>query len=159
MWKLTSAAEVRGTDTVPGTGLLTDNGIVHGHEFSIDEAKDLKRGTGKHAHVVLMPQPSDDPRDPYVSVLCSRQGAYGQQAELAQMEERSVFLDIVSEHVWNVWALIDGNCVRAFAASLDGALSPMVGPGYVLLSQQFNVSVDNITSSFGFILLGLGTFM
>ena len=77
MWKLTSAAEVRGTDTVPGTGLLTDNGIVHGHEFSIDEAKDLKRGTGKHAHVVLMPQPSDDPRDPYVSVPCSRQGAYG----------------------------------------------------------------------------------
>ncbi len=47
----------------------------------------------------------------------------------------------------------------AFAASLDGALSPMVGPGYVLLAKQFNVSVDNITSSFGFILLGLGIFM
>ena len=42
---------------------------------------------------------------------------------------------------------------------MDGALSPMVGPGYVLLAQQFNVSVDNVTSSFGFILLGLGTFM
>lgn len=47
----------------------------------------------------------------------------------------------------------------AFAASLDGALSPMVGPGYVLLAKQFKVSVDNITSSFGFILLGLGIFM
>ena len=47
----------------------------------------------------------------------------------------------------------------AFAASLDGALSPMVGPGYVLLAKQFNVSVDNVTSSFGFILLGLGIFM
>lgn len=35
----------------------------------------------------------------------------------------------------------------------------MVGPGYVLLAKQFNVSVDNITSSFGFILLGLGIFM
>ena len=47
----------------------------------------------------------------------------------------------------------------AFAASLDGALSPMVGPGYVLLAKQFDVSVDNITSSFGFLLLGLGIFM
>ena len=47
----------------------------------------------------------------------------------------------------------------AFAASLDGALSPMVGPGYVLLAKQFNASVDNVTSSFGFILLGLGIFM
>ena len=48
---------------------------------------------------------------------------------------------------------------RVFAASLDGALSPMVGPGYVLLAKQFNVSVDDVTSSFGFILLGLGIFM
>ena len=35
----------------------------------------------------------------------------------------------------------------------------MVGPGYTLLAKQFNVSVDNVTSSFGFILLGLGIFM
>ena len=41
----------------------------------------------------------------------------------------------------------------------DPALSPMVGPGYVLLAKQFNVSVDDVTSSFGFILLGLGIFM
>lgn len=48
---------------------------------------------------------------------------------------------------------------RAFAATLDGALSPMVGPGYVLLSKQFGVSVDDVASSFGSILLGLGCFM
>jgi MFS family permease len=47
----------------------------------------------------------------------------------------------------------------AFAATLDGALSPMVGPGYVLLSKQFGVSVDEVASSFGSILLGLGCFM
>ena len=35
----------------------------------------------------------------------------------------------------------------------------MVGPGYVLLAQQFGVSVDEVTSTFGAILLGLGTFM
>ena len=50
-------------------------------------------------------------------------------------------------------------CGRVFAASLDGELSPMVGPGYVLLAKQFNVSVNDVTSSFGFILLGLGIFM
>jgi hypothetical protein len=30
----------------------------------INEAQGLKRGTGRHSHVVLVPQPSDDPRDP-----------------------------------------------------------------------------------------------
>ena len=47
---------------------------------------------------------------------------------------------------------------RAFAATLDGALSPMVGPGYLLLSGQFGVSVDEVASSFGSVLLGLGCF-
>ena len=47
---------------------------------------------------------------------------------------------------------------RAFAATLDGALSPMVGPGYVLLSDQFGISVDEVASSFGSVLLGLGCF-
>ena len=52
-------------ERVPGTGLLSDQGVASGgHEFAIDEARGLKRGTGKYAHVVLMPQPSDDPRDP-----------------------------------------------------------------------------------------------
>jgi len=35
----------------------------------------------------------------------------------------------------------------------------MVGPGYVLLAGQFNVSVDDVASSFGAILLGLACFM
>jgi hypothetical protein len=33
----------------------------------IGAASKLKRGTGRDAHVVLVPQPSDDPNDPYVS--------------------------------------------------------------------------------------------
>ena len=66
----------------------------------------------------------------------------------------------ITIHV-NIGIALTTRCGRrsAFAASLDGALSPMVGPGYVLLAKQFDVSVDNIASSFGFILLGLGTFM
>ncbi|KAG6829769.1 hypothetical protein H0H92_003559 [Tricholoma furcatifolium] len=96
---------------VPGTTLLSDLGIVHGQEVKIEAGSDLKRGTGRNAHVVLVPQPSEDPRDP------------------------------------------------AFAASLDGAMSPMVGPGYVLLSAEFGVSVDEVASSFGGIVLGLGCFI
>ncbi|TFK80890.1 MFS general substrate transporter [Polyporus arcularius HHB13444] len=113
-------------EKVPGTGLLSDQGMVHGHEVKIDAAKDLKRGTGKYSHVVLIPQPSDDLRDPLNWPSWKKEACF--------------------------WTLV-------FAASLDGALSPMVGPGYVLLAKQFNVSVDDVTSSFGFILLGLGIFM
>lgn len=51
---------------VPGTGLLSDLGVVHGAQVTITEATRLKRGTGRDAHIVLIPQPSDDPADPYV---------------------------------------------------------------------------------------------
>ncbi|THV06474.1 MFS general substrate transporter [Dendrothele bispora CBS 962.96] len=111
---------------VPGTALLSDLGVVHGQQVTIDEAGTLKRGTGRHAHVILVPQPSDDPADPLNWPRWKKEACF--------------------------WTL-------AFAASLDGALSPMVGPGYVLLSSQFGVSVDEVASSFGAILLGLACFM
>ncbi|THH33339.1 hypothetical protein EUX98_g821 [Antrodiella citrinella] len=41
----------------------------------------------------------------------------------------------------------------------DGTLSPLASAGYNLLTQQFGVSIDDITSSFGPILLDLGCFM
>ncbi|CAL1694911.1 unnamed protein product [Somion occarium] len=111
---------------VPGTGLLSDLGIVHGAQMTITEATHLKHGTGRDAHIILIPQPSDDPRDPL---------------NWPRWRKEALF-----------WTL-------AFAASLDGALSPLASAGYVLLSQQFRVSVDEVTSSFGAILLGLGCFM
>ncbi len=74
------------------------------------------------------------------------------------MEEGSMFLDFVSTSAFSRARTIYTES-RAFAATLDGALSPMVGPGYVLLSNQFGVSVDEVASSFGAILLGLGCFM
>ena len=45
---------------VPGTGPLS----AKSNQAMPDEAGELKRGTGKHSHVVLLPQPSDDPFDP-----------------------------------------------------------------------------------------------
>ncbi|PIL31078.1 MFS general substrate transporter [Ganoderma sinense ZZ0214-1] len=47
-------------DTVPGTGLIS----VKDDHLATYEARELKRGTGKYSHIVLIPQPSDDPRDP-----------------------------------------------------------------------------------------------
>lgn len=52
---------------VPGTALLSELSVRHGHTAVINTvAHKLKRGAGRDSHVVLNPQPSDDPRDPYV---------------------------------------------------------------------------------------------
>jgi len=44
---------------VPGTVLLNDE-AAHAEELVVD----LKHGTGKNSHIVLNPQPSEDPNDP-----------------------------------------------------------------------------------------------
>ncbi|TFK46315.1 putative cycloheximide resistance protein [Heliocybe sulcata] len=49
--------EDRHLDHVPGTALLED--LQKGNA-----ASSVKKGTGQSAHIVLVPQPSDDPRDP-----------------------------------------------------------------------------------------------
>ena len=45
---------------VPGTGPLS----TKTNQATVDQAGELKRGTGKYSHIVLLPQPSDDPSDP-----------------------------------------------------------------------------------------------
>ncbi|KAF9055995.1 MFS general substrate transporter [Panaeolus papilionaceus] len=129
-------------EDVPGTAILTDLGYVHGQQVTIDEAANLKHGSGKHSHIVLVPQPSDDPNDPLNWPRWKKEACF-----------------------WTLYALffVAGGLInlrpmnRAFAASLDGALSPMVGPGYVLLSNQFGVSVDEVASSFGLLQNTLAT--
>lgn len=44
---------------IPGTTFLD----VH-DEASVDNSRFLQKGTGRNAHVVLIPQPSKDPNDP-----------------------------------------------------------------------------------------------
>ncbi|KAF8899280.1 MFS general substrate transporter [Infundibulicybe gibba] len=105
-------------EDVPGTALLSDWVLFVGIR--------PQEGSGRNSHIVLIPQPSDDPNDPLNWPRWKKEACF--------------------------WTL-------AFAASLDGALSPMVGPGYFLLSAQFGVSVDEVASSFGAILLGLACFM
>ena len=70
-----------------------------------------------------------------------------------------MFLDVVRCFVYGKTLAPINLSSRTFVATLDGALAPMVSPGYVLLSRQLGVSVDEVASSFGSILLGLGCFM
>lgn len=46
---------------VPGTVFLDDETTHNGDAVA---AEGLKHGTGKESHIVLAPQPSDDPNDP-----------------------------------------------------------------------------------------------
>jgi hypothetical protein len=48
-------------DHVPGTVLLDDRAVDNEESVAI---LSLKRGTGRNSHIVLAPQPSDDPNDP-----------------------------------------------------------------------------------------------
>lgn len=48
-------------ERVPGTAWLD----VH-EQAAVDNSRVLKKGTGRNSHVVLVPQPSDDPNDPLV---------------------------------------------------------------------------------------------
>jgi hypothetical protein len=48
-----------GLSHVPGTSLLEDETNNQGGHFTA-----LKRGTGRDFHIILVPQPSDDPNDP-----------------------------------------------------------------------------------------------
>jgi hypothetical protein len=51
---------------VQGTTVLDETA----NELSPDAAlAGLKMGTGKDSHIVLVPQPSDDPNDPLVSYI------------------------------------------------------------------------------------------
>ena len=57
--------EDRHLQNVPGTSLFNDdpNAIAMKAFEGLDISK-LKHGQGKYAHIVLVPQPSDDPNDP-----------------------------------------------------------------------------------------------
>ncbi|KAI1611222.1 major facilitator superfamily domain-containing protein [Exophiala viscosa] len=59
----------RRMDHVPGTTFLDDHDVP-----SIVNATHLKKGTGRNSHIVLIPQPSNDPNDPLNWPLWQRDG-------------------------------------------------------------------------------------
>lgn len=66
-WKidcaLTNYADRSGLEQVPGTVLLDEKAAQESQTKSAN-TQNLKHGTGKYSHIVLAPQPSDDPNDP-----------------------------------------------------------------------------------------------
>lgn len=89
---------------VPGTALLDD---LHGN-LSPATQENLKRGTGRRSHIVLQPQPSDDPRDPLSWPAWKKEALF--------------------------WSL-------AYTAGLVRAMGPLLSAGYVVLSEEWGVSV------------------
>ena len=60
LWELeTNLPDRSNLQNVPGTVLLRDE-TAQAEEIT----HDLKHGTGKNAHIILSPQPSEDPNDP-----------------------------------------------------------------------------------------------
>ncbi|KAK9471569.1 major facilitator superfamily domain-containing protein [Dipodascopsis tothii] len=52
---------------VPGTSKIEDaltGGIITTDDIDVADRHRFKRGTGKYSHIILVPQPSDDPNDP-----------------------------------------------------------------------------------------------
>ncbi|KAF2102208.1 serine/threonine kinase 16 [Rhizodiscina lignyota] len=49
---------------VPGTALLADVFEAQRHQYHGHDTSDLKHGTGRNKDIVLVPQPSESPRDP-----------------------------------------------------------------------------------------------
>ncbi|KAM5541493.1 hypothetical protein V8D89_004683 [Ganoderma adspersum] len=109
-------------DNVPGTGLLS----AKGNQLTTDDASQLKRGTGKHAHIVLIPQPSDDPHDPLNWPRWKKEACF--------------------------WMLV-------FSSSLSDTLNVFASSGYFSLAKEFNVSVDEVASSFSASFAGIAIFM
>ena len=67
----------------------------------------------------------------------------------------SVFRPAVPSHVHHdIGSVLD----RIFATSIVGALYSLASPGYVLLAKEFNVSVDEIASSFSAFPIGIAIF-
>ncbi|KAM5531176.1 hypothetical protein V8D89_015146 [Ganoderma adspersum] len=109
-------------DNVPGTGLLS----AKGNQLTTDDASQLKRGTGKHAHIVLIPQPSDDPHD---------------LLNWPRWKKEACF-----------WMLV-------FSSSLSDTLNVFASSGYFSPAKEFNVSVDEVASSFSASFAGIAIFM
>ncbi|KAK4704003.1 hypothetical protein P7C70_g2209, partial [Phenoliferia sp. Uapishka_3] len=128
---------------IPGTSLLDDH-----HESPAEAAHDgLKRGTGRRSHIILQPQPSDDPRDPLSWPTWCVPAHFG--------DLRSQPLTRLRPHRKKealFWTL-------AFCSGLVGAMGPLLSAGYVVLSAEWGVSTNVVAATNGDLVLALGCIM
>jgi hypothetical protein len=127
----------------PGTVLLADNASgIENTEAVISQR--LKHGTGKNAHIVLVPQPSYDPNDPLVRALFLD--------SLAENEPICPKLTITQN--WSIWyrdsiVLAFVYCTFAFA----GATGPLLSPIAFDLVIKYNKSFTAVSLLTGYQLL------
>ncbi|GAA6005473.1 hypothetical protein JCM10207_002993 [Rhodosporidiobolus poonsookiae] len=108
---------------VPGTALLDE---LNATRYSEDELARLKKGTGRFSHVVLVPQPSDDPNDPLN---------------------------------WPRWRKEVSFWIYMLVAALVGAVGPLLAPGYLVLAEEWGISVNDVAATNGDLVLALGVIM
>ncbi|BGP45117.1 hypothetical protein JCM10450v2_000934 [Rhodotorula kratochvilovae] len=109
---------------VPGTALLDDKNADAQFDPNVVDA--LKKGTGRNSHVVLVPQPSDDPNDPLN---------------------------------WSRFTKEANFYILCFIAGLVGGVGPLLAPGYVVLAQEWGISVNEVAATNGSLVLALGCIM
>ncbi|ORY18116.1 major facilitator superfamily domain-containing protein [Clohesyomyces aquaticus] len=83
----------------------------------------LKHGTGKYSHIILVPQPTDDPNDPLN---------------------------------WPLWKKDMILCIVGFSAAVVGAYGPMLGPGFIPIAKELNISISTLAHSTAWLILTIG---
>ncbi|KAK4934283.1 hypothetical protein LTR10_024402 [Elasticomyces elasticus] len=106
---------------VPGTVLLNDEAAHSEHQTG-----NLKHGTGKNSHIVLSPQPSDDPNDPLNWSLLKKESI--------------------------VWILALGSMLCA-ATNLEG---PFLNASYFAISEQIHKDLTTTVLVSGYNILAIG---
>ncbi|KAF2462459.1 major facilitator superfamily domain-containing protein [Lineolata rhizophorae] len=111
--------ESRTASKVPGTVTL-DEAAAHSENVT----GNLKHGHGKDHHIVLVPQPSDDPNDPL---------------NWSSFQKHVVLVII------------------CFGTIVNGAIpGPLLNAGFVQMSMELGVSVDDLVKTSGYVLLTTG---
>jgi MFS family permease len=86
-------------------------------------AEQLKHGTGKYSHIILVPQPSDDPNDPLN---------------------------------WPLWKKDTILFLVGMSAAVVGAYGPMLGPGFIPIAAELNISINTLSQSTAWLILTIG---
>jgi hypothetical protein len=123
---------------VPGTVIL-DDGVL---PDVLEATGGLKHSKGKHGdHIVLNPQPSDDPNDPLVRKMQS-----------------CPILDTDRGQNWPLWQRDAIFLIHAYGFVCTAAVpSALLAAATVVLAETFDTSITKITQLTGFLLLSVGS--
>jgi hypothetical protein len=120
-------------DHVPGTVLLDD-------ETTVANTTGLKHGKGRNAHIVLSPQPSNDPNDPL---------------------NWSAFKKELIIVILSLGAMLNAGVNVSFLVllrDLSNMLNqgPLLNASYFALSQQLDTTITTVVLASGYNLLAAG---